>query len=107
MCISCLPPTDDLYLTDDQLQYLPYKQVKLYCIVSGCKGFAKVRDYGLYPVLYWPSKNGKRWHDEKERSNWFNVFIHYRTCSKHYKQPKVMHPTDQELKEIIERTIIF
>lgn len=70
-------------IRDSDLPYLPYKEVWQYCIVDGCKGRCKMRDYGLFPYYWWPVK--VRYSERGYRGGWSH-FMHRYACSKHWKQ---------------------
>jgi|ERR1700761_1606158 len=72
----------EMDIRDTDLPNLPFKTGKWSCIVPGCKGGAKIRDYGIGPFFYWAVRvirGEKGW-----RGGWFSAPNHTYMCSKHW-----------------------
>ena len=73
-------------IKETDLPMRPYTEVKWNCYIPGCKGGAKIRDYGILPFLFDFRKRRRRkskiglilW-----RGGWFDISAHYYLCGKH------------------------
>lgn len=95
MCHQCASEVKEMDIRDSDLPYLPFKEVWEYCIVPGCKGRCKMRDYGISPYYYWPVKISNTKHGF--RGGWVHA-CHGYLCSKHWK------PIVKRQMEMPERT---
>lgn len=68
-------------IRDTDLPNLAFTMVKWFCIVDGCRGHAKVRDYGIGGYYYWPVKVIRK--KDGWRGGWFNN-SHVYLCCKHW-----------------------
>lgn len=88
MCKRCADEVKAMDIRDTDLPMLPYKEAHWQCIVPGCKGKCKVRDYGIAPYYYWPVKV-RYIHKHKMshagwRGGWVDSMHHAYMCSKHW-----------------------
>lgn len=86
MCGICQKEVSEQDIRESDLPALPFKEVKWRCIVPGCKGGARLRDYGNAPYYYWATKEVKDHSGYTRRGGWFNIAVHYYLCSRHWKQ---------------------
>lgn len=83
MCGRCDRDVKEMDIRDTDLPNLPFKPGKWCCIVPGCKGGAKIKDYGIWPYFYWAVK--VRRHDNGDwHGGWFVATNHVYLCSKHW-----------------------
>jgi len=86
MCTICEGEIKEQGIREADLPGLPFKEVKWRCIVPGCRGGTRLRDYGIGPYYYWATKRVKNREGETRRGGWWNMAIHYYLCSRHWKQ---------------------
>lgn len=86
MCHRCEKQVIEQGVLESDLPMLPYTLVKWRCIVPGCRGGSRAKDYGMSPFYFDPCK---RRHNEKKgtwRGGWFDATGHFYVCSHHSKQ---------------------
>lgn len=86
MCQSCDKEVIEMGIMESDLPNLPYKLVNWHCVVEGCKGKTKLRDYGIAPFYFWQVKvyRGVKKGIEMWRGGWM-MPDHCYICSKHWR----------------------
>lgn len=129
MCVKCVgPDSEAAQLKAEDLAFLPYTPGRWLCVVPGCKNGTAIRDYGLFPMVYWPKKDPLKYHWKRKGlrrnfkpglvnyTNWFSAYSHYFICGKHNKMHKPSNyvglrsfllGNDKEKEAIVNRTFIF
>lgn len=69
-------------ILESDLPNLPYKPVKWRCVVDGCRGATRLRDYGIAPFYFWPVKI-RREKNGAWRGGWVTPEHGY-ICSRHF-----------------------
>lgn len=64
---------DPRNLTKEELAKVDHTVMKWICCAKGCKRFTRVKDYGLFPTVYFRT------------GEWVNVHVHVLYCSRHWK----------------------
>jgi hypothetical protein len=86
MCQRCDKEVIEMGILESDLPNLSYSLVKWKCVVDGCRGATKLRDYGIPPLYYWPVKI-LREKDGAWRGGWVTPEHGY-ICSRHFKEYK-------------------
>lgn len=68
-------------IKETDLEYLPFKWVKWHCIIPGCRGGSRVKDYGIPGYYFDPCK--RRITKNGWRGGWFSNH-HTLACCRHF-----------------------
>lgn len=76
-----LPDLDDSDIPDiktlslEELNKVNCEKLKWLCAIKHCKGTTTVKDYGIFPFIFW-------------RKKWFDCRRYYYLCAKHTRRYK-------------------
>lgn len=90
MCQHCDKLAADQDIRESDLPNLTYKLIHWLCMVPGCRGKAKIRDYGLAPLYWWPVQVRRFQKDGQDmwRGGWIQLDHGY-ICSRHFQVYKL------------------
>lgn len=85
MCQHCEAEVIKQGIKESDLPLLSYTEVKWKCVVPGCRGGCKLRDYGLDPFYYDIAKRRSDKEGNTRRGGWWDMTCHYYLCGRHWK----------------------